>query len=193
MTDGAAAPEDVLEFWFGDRARALWFAKDEGFDDEIRRRFSATHAAALAGRLAWEDTAEHSLALVLVLDQFSRNMFRGRAEAFAGDPLARAVADRAIARGFDRALHFDRRRFFYLPLEHSEDLADQLRCVALFRSLLEEQDDAWRDQAAEQLRYAELHLDIIERFGRFPHRNQLLGRATTPEEASFLAGPNSSF
>lgn len=190
----SAAPVEILEFWFSDRARALWFEKNSGFDAEIRRRFAPTHQAAMAGRLAgWERAAESCLALVLVLDQFSRNLHRGSARAFAGDALARAVADRGIGRGFDRALHFDRRRFFYLPFEHSESLADQRRSMALFRTLLEEQTGGWREQAQEQLFYAERHLEIIERFGRFPHRNQALGRETTPDEAVFLTEPHSSF
>jgi uncharacterized protein (DUF924 family) len=188
------APAEVLEFWFGDRARPLWFEKDAEFDAEIRRRFAATHEAALAGGLeSWERAAESCLSLVLVLDQFSRNMHRGTARAFSGDALARAVADRAIGRGFDRAVEFDRRRFFYLPFEHSESLADQRRSVALFRALAEGQTGAWRDQAQEQLHYAVRHLEIIERFGRFPHRNQALERETTPDEAAFLTGPNASF
>lgn len=188
------SPSEVLEFWFSDRARPLWFEKDPAFDAEIRRRFGPVHEAAVAGRLAdWEDAADSCLALVLVLDQFSRNMFRGQARAFSGDARARAVADRAIARGFDIALPFDRRRFFYLPFEHSESLADQHRAVALFRALLDAAPDAWREEAQVQLDYAEQHLVIVERFGRFPHRNQALGRQTTAEEAAFLAGPNSSF
>lgn len=188
------SPSEILEFWFSDRARPRWFEKDPAFDDEIRRRFGAVQDAAVAGRLAdWEDAADPALALVLVLDQFSRNIFRGQARAFSGDARARAVADRAIARGFDMAQPFDRRRFFYLPFEHSESLADQHRAVALFRALLESAPEAWREEAEVQLDYAQQHLVIIERFGRFPHRNQALGRQTTEAEASFLAGPNSSF
>jgi len=187
-------PGEILEFWFSDRARPLWFEKDPDFDAEIRRRFAATHEAARTGRLAsWEGAAESSLALVIVLDQFPRNMFRGTARAFSTDALARAAADRAIGRGFDQAVEFDRRRFFYLPFEHSENLADQRRSVALFRALLDAAPDHWREEMQVQLDYAERHLEIIERFGRFPHRNRILGRETTPEEAEFLKGPNSSF
>lgn len=167
---------DVLAFW-----RALgpkrWFSKNDAVDAEIREQFGALHAAAAQGRFAgWESEAPGALALVVVLDQFPRNIYRGSAEAFATDPLARAVAGRAIARGFDRAVPDAERLFFYLPLMHSETLADQERCCALCRAL----DDTGT------LAYAEIHADIIRRFGRFPHRNAALGRATTPAEQAFL-------
>jgi uncharacterized protein (DUF924 family) len=171
-------PADVLAFW---RAAGpdKWYEKDDAFDAAIRERFLATYAAAAAGRLAaWENTAEGALALVIVLDQFPRNMFRGDARSFAADPLARAVADRAIARGFDKLYLPPERRFFYLPFTHSENLADQERCVALNRAAADDEGVKW----------AELHADIIRRFGRFPHRNQMLGRTTTPDEQAFLAG-----
>jgi uncharacterized protein (DUF924 family) len=173
---GAATPEDVLAFW-----RSLgpdkWFTQDAEVDADIRRRFRATYDAALAGRLAaWEAAAEAALALVIVLDQFPRNMFRGDARAFAADRFARAAADRALARGFDGAVAKAERGFFYLPFMHSEDLADQERCVALYRAA----------DIPEGLRFAHIHADIIRRFGRFPHRNAALGRATTQEEQAFL-------
>ncbi len=173
-----ASSESILAFW---RASGpdKWFKKDSAFDDDIRARFLDTYEAAAAGGLAdWEATPEGALALVLVLDQFPRNMFRGSARAFAADPLARAVADRALARGFDAALALRDRQFLYLPFEHSEALADQERCCALFRATGD----------AELAKWAELHADIIRRFGRFPHRNAVLGRATTPEEQAFLDG-----
>jgi uncharacterized protein (DUF924 family) len=173
-----AAPEDVLAFW---RAAGpeKWFKKDTAFDDDIRARFLATYEAAAAGALgAWEVTAQGTLALVIVLDQFPRNMFRGAARSFAADPLARAVAQRAIERGFDAVVASKDRQFLYLPFEHSEALPDQERCCALFRSTGD----------AEHLKWAELHADIIRRFGRFPHRNAVLGRATTPDEQAFLDG-----
>jgi uncharacterized protein (DUF924 family) len=169
-------PDAVLAFW---RAAGpeKWFKKDTAFDDGIRRRFLETYQAAAAGKLAgWEETPEGALALVIVLDQFARNMFRGGARAFAADPLARAVAERALARGFDQQAPLPDRQFFYLPFEHSESLADQERCVALFRATGD----------AEAVKWAELHADIIRRFGRFPHRNAALGRTTTPEEQAFL-------
>lgn len=171
-----ASPESVVAFWL-DAGPEKWFKKDEAFDAEIRGRFLPTYEAAAAGRLAsWEATAEGALALLIVLDQFPRNMFRGSARAFAADPLARAVADRAIARGFDKQLGLPKQSFFYLPFMHSENLIDQERCVDLCRQA----------GAEDTLKFAELHADIIRRFGRFPHRNALLGRATTAEEQAFL-------
>jgi uncharacterized protein (DUF924 family) len=169
-------PNDVLAFW---RAAGpdKWFNKNDAFDAEIRDKFLAAYEAAAAGKLAeWEQSAEGALALVIVLDQFPRNMFRGSARTYAADPLARAVADRAIARGFDRHFARPERLFFYLPFTHSEDLADQERCVALHREAGE----------VDWMKYAEEHADIIRRFGRFPHRNAVLGRATTPDEQAFL-------
>jgi uncharacterized protein (DUF924 family) len=171
-------PADILAFW---RAAGpdKWFEKNDAFDAEIRERFRDTYAAAAAGRLAaWEEDAEGALALVIVLDQFPRNMFRGDARTYAADPLARAVAQRAIARGFDQTYVPPERRFFYLPFTHSENLADQERCVALNRAAADEEGTKW----------AELHADIIRRFGRFPHRNGALGRAATAEEQAFLDG-----
>jgi uncharacterized protein (DUF924 family) len=173
-----AAPESVLAFW---RAAGpdKWFKKDSSFDDEIRTRFLATYEAAAAGKLAeWEAKPEGALALTIVLDQFPRNMFRGSARTYAADPLARAVADRALVRGFDQSMPLQEAQFFYLPFEHSENLEDQERCCELFRAAGD----------MEALRWAELHADIIRRFGRFPHRNAVLGRATTPEEQAFLDG-----
>ena len=170
------APADVLAFWRA-AGPAKWFHKDAAFDAEIAARYRASCEAAAAGRLAhWETTPEGALALVILLDQFPRNIFRGSARAFAADPLARAVADRAIARGFDQRIPKAERLFFYLPFEHSEERADQERAVALVRALGD----------AEQLKWAELHADIIGRFGRFPHRNAALGRTTSPAEQAFL-------
>jgi uncharacterized protein (DUF924 family) len=169
-------PDDVTAFW---RAAGpdKWFTKDDGFDAAIRARFLDVYEAAAAGRLVpWEATPEGALALVIVLDQLPRNMFRNSARAFAADPQARAVADRALTRGFDRQVTADERGFFYLPFTHSEALADQERCIALYRAL----------GNPENLKYADIHADIIRRFGRFPHRNAVLGRATTPDEQAFL-------
>jgi uncharacterized protein (DUF924 family) len=176
--DKGLRPEDVVAFW---RAAGpqKWFSKDPAFDDEIRSRFLAIHEAAAAGHLAgWEATPEGALALLILLDQFPRNMFRGSARAFATDLPARDIAERAIAHGFDQKVPPVDRIFFYLPLEHSENLADQERCVELCRATGD----------ADSLKWAEVHADIIRRFGRFPHRNALLGRATTPEEQAFLDG-----
>ena len=172
------SPQAVLAFW-RDAGPDKWFKKNDAFDQDIRERFLETYEAAAAGTLgAWEATPDGVLALVIVLDQFPRNMFRGAARAFAADPLARAVADRALARGFDRAMAQADRQFFYLPFEHSEMLADQERCCDLFRATGD----------AELVKWAELHADIIRRFGRFPHRNAALDRATTAEEQAFLDG-----
>lgn len=172
----AARAADVIAFWREAGPKA-WFKKDEAFDAEIRRRYLATHEAAAAGQLsAWEHSAEGALALLILLDQFPRNIFRGQARMFASDSLARAIAAGAIVRGFDAQADKAMRGFFYLPFEHSEDMADQERCVAFYKAI----DDA------DGLKWAELHADIIRRFGRFPHRNAVLGRATTPEEQKFL-------
>jgi uncharacterized protein (DUF924 family) len=171
-----AAPGDVLAFW---RAAGpnKWFKKDVAFDDDIRVRFLGTYQAAAAEKLAdWEDTSDGALALTIVLDQFPRNMFRGDARTYAADPLAHAVAERALARGFDRGMPIADRQFFYLPFEHSESMPDQERCCALFAAAGD----------ADLLKWAQSHADIIRRFGRFPHRNALLDRATTPEEQAFL-------
>jgi uncharacterized protein (DUF924 family) len=178
--DGEAPPapksEDVIAFW---RAAGpqKWFGKDAAFDREIEARFLSVHEAAAAGRLSgWEATPDGALALLLLLDQFPRNMFRNSARAFATDPLARAVADRAVAHQFDASVPSAERIFFYLPFEHSENLADQERSLDLSR----------RAGGGKADKYAEVHADIIRRFGRFPHRNAILGRATTPDEQAFL-------
>ena len=190
----AQRPGEVLAFWFSDAARPRWFKKDPAFDDELRRRFAATVASATAGGLgAWEAEPESCLALVILLDQFPRNLHRDTARAFAADATARAVAAGAIERGFDRRTPPERRFFFYLPFEHSEDATDQRRSVALFRRLAEEATGTAADAARERLDYAIRHQRIIERFGRFPHRNRVLGRETTAEETAFLAEPGSAF
>jgi uncharacterized protein (DUF924 family) len=169
-------PSHVLAFW-QTAGPDRWFKKDEAFDADIRARFPSTCEAAAAGKLAeWETTPDGALALTIVLDQFPRNMFRGSPRIYAADHLARAVAERALARGFDQNVAPALRTFFYLPFMHSEALADQERCVALYRAIGD----------ADNLRYAEGHADIIRRFGRFPHRNEILGRATTPDEQAFL-------
>ena len=185
------AATEVLEFWFGTvpgPRRAEWFRKDAAFDAQIRERFGALHEAASRRELEdWRAAPEPMLALVVVLDQFSRNLFRGDARAFAQDAHALECAREAIARGDDRRLLPVQRQFLYLPLEHSEDLADQERCVELMRAL----------EAFEETRgltqWAEKHRVIIERFGRFPHRNAALGRTSTPEELDFLKQPGSGF
>jgi uncharacterized protein (DUF924 family) len=176
MSGGPATAADVVAFW-REAGPKRWFEKDFAFDQDIRERFLATHEDAADGKLtAWERSAEGALALLILLDQFPRNMFRGDARAFATDPLARAVAAGALIRGFDAQVEPAMRSFFYLPFVHSEDMADQDRSVAFYKAA----DDT------DGLKWAELHADIIRRFGRFPHRNQVLGRSTTPEEQAFL-------
>lgn len=166
----------IVAFW-REAGPDKWFSKSDAFDTECRDRFLATHEAATRGDLAaWEASAEGALALLILLDQLPRNMFRGTPRMFATDPLARAVADRAIARGFDDAAGMPMRTFFYLPFEHSEKLADQERSMALYAALGD----------ADGLKWAKDHYDIIARFGRFPHRNAVLARATTAEEQAFL-------
>ena len=174
--------DEILEFWFADPGR--WWKKDPAFDAEIRSRFSDLHESIERGeREDWRETPRGALAYVIVLDQFSRNMFRGTSRMFASDAQALAAAHAAIERGYDQALAPAERTFLYMPLMHSEDLADQERCVALFQSVA----------APDPVRYAEQHRDIIRRFGRFPHRNEILGRASTPDELEFLTQPGSSF
>jgi uncharacterized protein (DUF924 family) len=173
-----AEPSAVLAFW-RDAGPEKWFEKDTAFDDDIRARFLETYQAAAAGKLSgWEATADGALVLTIVLDQFPRNMFRGDVRTYAADALARLVASRALDRGFDRNMPVSDRQFFYLPFEHSESLIDQERCSALFAATGD----------ADLLKWAQLHADIIRRFGRFPHRNALLGRSTTAEEQAFLDG-----
>lgn len=179
MTDiGNMTPADILAFW-REAGRERWYKPSDAFDAEVRRRFLPLWHKAAAGELAsWEDSDDGVLALVIVLDQFPRNMFRGTPEAFASDAPAREVARRAIERGTDRRIDSLLLEFLYLPFMHSEHLPDQLRCVALFENT----------DNAENLKYAREHADIIQRFGRFPHRNRLLGRDTTADEQAFLDG-----
>jgi uncharacterized protein (DUF924 family) len=187
-------PRDVLEFWFAPAAQALWFERNTAFDDEIRRRFATAVQTAQAGQMdSWQQSPEGALALLLVLDQFARNIHRGSAKAFLGDERARAIAGQALARGFDQQLPFHRQRFFYLPFEHSEQLADQHRAIELFTRALEQAAPEDREAAIEQLEYAHRHRVVIERFGRFPHRNEALGRPSTEDELAFLKEPGSSF
>jgi len=174
--DNVASPSTILAFW-REAGPDKWFKKDAAFDDAIQARFLATYEAAAAGTLAdWGDTPEGALALLIALDQFPRNMFRGSPRTFVADPLARQIADRVIARGFDQQVAAAERGFFYLPFMHSEQLADQERCCVLYRALGDDNG----------LKYALDHADIIRRFGRFPHRNAVLGRTTTPDEQAFL-------
>ncbi|MBR0830784.1 DUF924 domain-containing protein [Bradyrhizobium manausense] len=169
-------PAGVLAFW-REAGSERWYKRDDAFDTEIRDRYLDVWRKAAAGELScWEDSDDGTLALVIVLDQFPRNMFRGDPRTFSTDALAREVARRALGRGVDTRIDPTLREFLYLPLMHSEHLGDQLHCVALFRAIGD----------AENLKYAEEHADIISRFGRFPHRNPVLGRTMTAEEQDFL-------
>jgi len=170
---------EVYDFWFRDTPSERWFRPDAELDEKIRARFADLWRRGREGAHAdWEDTPEGALALVLLLDQFPRNMFRGHADAFATDARARDIAKRAIARDFDLAVPEAHRSFFYLPLMHSESLADQDESVRLTRERLGETHFS--------MPFARNHREVIQRFGRFPARNKALGRATTPEEAEFL-------
>lgn len=187
-------PSAILDFWFSERARRLWFEKDEAFDAEIRDSFGAVVEAAQSGAFEhWRHSAEGTLALLILLDQMPRNIHRGDPRAFAGDRRALEIARQAVAEGQDRGFDFDRRRFFYLPYEHSEDPAAQARSLELFADLAATCAPHEKEEANEQYVYAQRHADIIARFGRYPHRNDCLGRVCTPEERAFLAGPDSSF
>lgn len=197
MTDHIIDPraQAVLDFWFGApadpdhrNARKAWFVKDDAFDALIRARFQGLHGEASARRLdRWRTSALGCLALVVVLDQFSRNMYRGTPAAFACDPYALELAEHAVDSGLDATVHPVHRMFFYLPFEHSESLAQQARSVALFERLRGE------PQLADSIPYAQKHYDVIARFGRFPHRNAILGRPSTPDESIYLSQPGAGF
>lgn len=175
MTQPDTTALTVTKFW-RDAGKEAWFAKNDAFDKDFRTRFLDLHYAAARRECdSWLADAESSLALMILLDQFPRNCFRGTGHMFATDPLARSLATQAIAAGHDLALDAEIRVFLYLPFEHSEDMADQERSVALHTA-----------NAEAYLSYAQDHLDIIQRFGRFPHRNRVLGRETTPQEQAFL-------
>lgn len=190
-----SGPQEILDFWFGSEDeegygefREAWFTKDREFDREIRERFEPVYEEAAGGGLDhWKSEARSCLALIIVLDQFPRNMYRGDARMYATDGEALAAARHAVEHAFDRELLPFQRLFVYLPFEHSENLEDQRLSVELFRGLAAEMG------SDDLLMYSVRHMEIVERFGRFPHRNEILGRATTPEEAEFLEGPDSSF
>ena len=188
-----SAAQEILAFWFGEgkergQSRTQWFKKDDAFDAEIRTRFLATFERATDGEFAhWIHQPHACLALIVLLDQFPRNMFRGSPRAFAADVLAREATRHALVNGFDAGLKPVERQFIYLPLEHSESLPDQEQCLKLMQAL------APFDETREIHIWAEKHLVIIRRFGRFPHRNAALGRASTVEEIEFLKQPGSGF
>ena len=177
MAHSLSSAIDVLDFWW-DAGPSKWFAKNDKFDLQCTTRFEHLIEAGRKGELDhWAETPAGMLALIIVLDQFSRNVFRGSAEAFQSDAKALELAKQAIAKGFDKAFPKDARSFFYLPFEHAEDMAAQETSVDLFRVLGNQ----------EAYLYALIHLDVIRRFGRFPHRNKVLGRASTLAEEDFLA------
>ena len=179
-TTTIALPSEVVTFWFGATVRPLWFAATADFDQALRERFLAIYQVAAASERAdWEITPEGALALLIVLDQFPLNMFRGRPEAFATEAVARGVAERAIARGLDQTLPPEQQVFLFMPFMHSEALADQERSVHLFQ----------QPGLEQSLGFARHHRGLIQRFGRFPHRNAILGRANTAEEVAYLASP----
>ncbi len=181
-----ARVDEILEFWFGDGSdpahERLWFAQDAAFDQACKAGFLADHERAAGGELdRWKEAPSSALTVILLLDQFPRNIFRGTPRAFATDSKARAIAKDAVARGFDLVLPPVRRPFIYLPFQHSEHLDDQNESLRLFHKLAGE-----HPAMAGYVEYAEHHLGVIRRFGRFPHRNAVLGRTSTPEEMDFL-------
>lgn len=182
----------VLDFWFGSppgEYRKQWFRKDSDFDKQIKTRFLDLYWAMVASPLeSWLKTAKSSLARIIVLDQFARNMFRGTPQSFAADPLALATAETAIERGYDAQLLPMERFFLYLPFEHSENLTHQHRCVEYFKHLIKDAPDL-----EHGLDYARRHRDVIAQFGRFPHRNKTLNRQSTEAELDFLQQPGSRF
>jgi uncharacterized protein (DUF924 family) len=189
-----ASPQEVLDFWFAapgsaehGTARRLWFTKSDDTDALIRARFGATVDAALQAKLDhWREELRSMLALIVLLDQFTRNIFRDTARAFAGDAAAIALAERVVDAGLDRQFSLNERWFVYLPFEHAESLSLQERAVQLFKQLA-------ADGLTEPLAWAIKHRDVVARFGRFPHRNALLGRVSSPEEEAFLREPGSRF
>ena len=194
MTENVTA-QDVLDFWFGpigdpDHAnpREAWFEKNDAFDERIRAQFGAAVEEAQAGGLVdWVDDGLGSLGLILMLDQFTRNLYRGSDRSFMADARARELASGVLAAGGEQDFTVVQRVFLYLPFEHSENMEDQHRSMALYRSLPDHPErENWID-------YAHKHFVIIERFGRFPHRNEVMGRVSTDEEVAFLTEPNSSF
>lgn len=196
-------PEDILDFWFGEldelgcaspNQRKLWWTKSQEFDETIRANFLSDYESVAAGdRERWRSTPRGALAYIIVLDQFSRNMFRNTAKMFAADPLAREVCCEGLDADFDTELGFDERVFFYLPLEHSEEVTDHERCHEVFSALCTGAPDSLKANADYYLDYAKQHRAIIDRFGRYPHRNEILGRASTEEEIEFLKQPGTSF
>ena len=197
MSTAAVSYRDILQFWLGcaplspdvlEERHKLWYGADESIDALIGERFRVLVEDALSGGYThWEDTAVSRLALIIVLDQFTRNINRGRAEAFAGDPRAVALALDAIERGMDKEVGLIERGFFYLPLQHAEDLSTQQRCVEVSERHDADCRAAFESFEGQSVKHAREHRDIVARFGRFPHRNEALGRTSTDEELTYLA------
>ncbi len=197
MMTSEASPrvKDILNFWFGEpndkdygKPRKSWFIKNPDFDEEVQSHFYTDYEAATAGKFdSWQTAPESCLALIIFLDQLPRNLFRGQWRSFATDSKALSAAQYAVQQGFDQQMIPIKRWFIYLPYEHSENLEHQRQSVALFEQLRDDADSAFA------IDYAIRHYQIIEKFGRFPHRNQILGRENTPEETKFLEQPGSSF
>lgn len=176
--------QEVLDFWFNEIDSELWFQKDTDFDNKIITRFGKLHQQAVQGELsAWRHSPKGALAEIILLDQFSRNIYRDQPESFAADPMALALAQVAIQNGFDQALSLSERSFLYMPFMHSESAVIHEEAVKLFRSL----------GIVNNLDFELKHKKIVDRFGRYPHRNAILGRKSSPEELAFLEEPNSSF
>lgn len=194
--------DSLHDYWFGGaaddeagkRQSKLWWGKDPDVDAQLEMRFGNLVAVARAGKLEhWSETARGCLGLILLTDQLPRNIFRGTPQAFGSDPQALAMCRAGLERGYDRLLRPMERVFFYLPLEHAESMAEQDRAVALYTALFQQVPQAVMEQYRGFLTYALRHRKVIERFGRFPHRNAILGRESTPEELAFLQQPGSSF
>ena len=195
--------DEILDFWLGeldehglagDAQQKLWWTASEEVDKEIEERFSGDRDKAVSGELeSWLGEARSRLAFILLIDQFSRNIFRGSARAFEADSIALGAAREAIDLKMDRPLRSSERSFVYVPLMHSESLTDQHLCVRMFDVLVEEWEGKAKESAKSSRDFALQHLEIVDRFGRFPHRNEILGRSSTKEELAFLKEPGSSF
>lgn len=200
MSSPADRIEAILTFWFGHptdadygQYRKAWFVKNPDFDQEIRQRFLTDYENAAAGSIDhWQEDPQSAIALLLLLDQFPRNLFRGQPRSFATDSQARVIAAHLVDTGQDQQLTPAQRFFVYVPFEHSEALTDQNRCIELMQNLVNTVPDLDKGLKGG-LDYAIRHRDVIQRFGRFPHRNEILGRQSTPEEIEFLQQPGSSF
>lgn len=178
--------EDILNFWFKETKASQWFQVNPEFDAAIKERFEGAYEMALAGQFDdWKNSADGALAFCILMDQMPRNMYRGTPKAFASDKRALIVAKYAVSKGLDQVHSLEKRRFIYMPYEHSEVLSDQVRCLELFEKI--------KDEDKLGYEYALRHLKVIEEYGRFPHRNRILGRDNTPEEEEYLAQPGAGF